>query len=216
MAIDFFNFLIKEGFYKSKTYNKNEVIKYFHNINPKKIYLVKRGIVKMSYPIESGEKMISILLKENQFFGTNQLCNEFNCHYTYESIYEETEVYEFDIEQIKLTIKKNNIPPKEVCHLIGQEYFMLEERIKILQNQFVEKRFTDTMAEFIKKFKVCTYKDHSIDIYLPLNQSELGNYIRASRVILNKVINNLKRKSLIEPCKNKMVLKKKFFKLFKR
>ncbi len=216
MAIDFFNFLIQEGLYESKTYDQNEVIKYFHNINPKKIYLIKSGVVKISYPVESGEKLISIILKEDQFFGANQLCNEFNYNYTYESICKQTEVYEFEIEQIQLMIKKNNIPPKEVCYLLGQEYFMLEKRIQILQNRFVEKRFVDTMVEFREKFEVRKNKDDSICIGIPLNQSELANYIRASRVILNKVINKLKRKSLIEPRKNKMILKKKYLKLFNR
>ncbi|WP_109300790.1 Crp/Fnr family transcriptional regulator [Aquimarina sp. AU474] len=216
MAIKLFDLLIQDGLYECNEYHKNEVIRYAHEINPKRIYLIKSGVVKMSYLNELGEEIIITILAKNEHFGTNRIFCESSFKYNYESIYLKTMVYEFEFSVVRSVIEKHTILHKEICSMIGKEYSMLEKRIRILQNRFVEQRLVQTIEEFKDKFEVHKFPDKSICIFFPFTQDELSAYIRASRVITNKIINEFKRKFLIE-CNNNntIILKKNYFDLYK-
>ncbi len=210
MPFSLFDLLINEGLYESHSYKQNEIIKHQYNAHHKKIYFVKRGFLKLSYSREDGEETIPILLSENQFFGSIQVFNECHYDYKYETIHTETLIYEFKILTIKSYIQNDNNLHEKLCALIGMEYIMLEKRIKLLQRQFVKQRVIETLLEF-KERNYNQVTPSKIQLFIPITQEEFSNYIRASRVITNKVINDLRKELLIECQHNSIIINKSFF-----
>ncbi|SHI39128.1 Crp/Fnr family transcriptional regulator [Aquimarina spongiae] len=211
MTIKLFDLLVKQGIHHCNTYDQNEIIRPYHKTNRKRLYLVRSGAIKLSYPNESGELLISIILAENQFFGSCQIIAEDTLNYTYQALQAKTIVYEFEIHQIQSMLQKKIILPTEVFCLIGIECCLLERRIRILQNRFVENRVKETLLDFQKNFEISSADEYRIALYCPLNQEEFANYIRASRVITNKMFNDLKRSLQIECLKNRIILNKSFY-----
>lgn len=193
MAQKLLEALKNKGLFKCNTYAQNEIIKDFHQTSYKKVYLVKSGFVKISCPNEFGEKIISIILTKGQFFGFTQLLSDTNMNYCYESILDNTELHEFDISHVKAMTKNNLIFKQELLLNIGQEYHILENRIMILQHRFIKERLCKTMSEFKKNLQFSPVES-TLSMYddIPLNQDELASYIRGSRIITNKVFNQLR------------------------
>jgi len=202
MTHELFKTLEVKGLYKCNTYSQNEIVKHFYQTSSKKIYFVKNGILKISYPNELGEKMTSIILMKDQFFGFTQFfCDSSMNNYSCEAILDETVLHEFYVSHINLMLNTNMISRSELFFSIGTEYSLLERRIMILQNRFIKKRLCKTISDFKGNLAIFPFSSETTHREIPINQDELASYIRASRIITNKILNELK-KNLFSDCIN--------------
>ncbi|WP_298512994.1 Crp/Fnr family transcriptional regulator [uncultured Kordia sp.] len=201
MAHKLFKALEMKGLYKCNTYSQNETVKHFYQTNSRKVYLVKSGILKISYPNELGEKITSIILMKDQFFGFAQFFCDSNINYSYEAILDGTVLHEFYISHVNLMLDTNAISKSELFFSVGKEYSLLEKRIMILQNRFIKKRLCKTISEFGDSLGVFPFNAETIHKTIPINQDELASYIRASRIITNKILNDFK-KNVFRDCIN--------------
>ncbi|WP_271767703.1 Crp/Fnr family transcriptional regulator [Aquimarina algiphila] len=214
MCFELFDILIKAEQYKRCFYCQKEIIKTPEYLD-KKIYLIKNGIVKISSITEHGEEIILVILTTGEVFGASLIFENPHLNYICESINEETILYEFDMACIQKIIKKNCNINQDFLHIIGTQYFELERRIKILTDSSAEQRLINVLIEFKNKFENLSDNEENIIIHLPINQDELSNYIRTTRVTTNKIINKLKNNFLIEYHQKTITLKKDFFKYYK-
>ncbi|RKN16281.1 Crp/Fnr family transcriptional regulator, partial [Aquimarina sp. AD1] len=99
----------------------------------------------------------------------------------------------------------------DILIALGNQYFQLERRIRTLTNNSAEQRLINVLLEFMEKFESISDNNQNIIIDIPLNQEEISNYIRVTRVTINKIINKLKKDLLIESNQQKIILKKGFF-----
>lgn len=206
----YLNTLIKNGHYKKKTYNKTEVILRKARCSDK-IYFIKKGYIKASYISEKGYETIALVLIKNQVFGINILFASSYSYFSYSSI-NESVIYEFEVK--KLSKLKNSDTCLIPLLLIGEEYFEMEKRIKILNIRCAKQRLALSLIELQKKLSYVSNCSNHEDINYPFNQNELADYTRTSRVTINNFINELKNKSLLEYKNQHLFLKKGFFTMF--
>ncbi|WP_024769341.1 Crp/Fnr family transcriptional regulator [Aquimarina macrocephali] len=214
MCFELLNILVKNDQYNCNIYYQNEVIKSTGACS-KKIYLIKNGVMKIGCFTDQGEEVVLIILTKNQVFGASSIFIDFCSYCIYESLSEETKVYEFDKNIIQKAIKKNPDLYKDFLSILGKEYQEYENRIKTLQIQSAELRLIKVLFEFKEKFG-CPYNSEEIIIHSPLNQNELSNYIRVSRVTTNKIINKLNSNLLLEYSNKSIIIKKSFFDNYKQ
>ncbi|MHA7057180.1 Crp/Fnr family transcriptional regulator [Aquimarina sp. M1] len=210
MHINLLDGLIKAVKYKRNHYNQKEIItnqEYICN----KFYIIKNGVVKVSSLTEKGDEVILFVLNKGQVFGSNPIIDNSYINYFCESLNEETILYEFDIQQVRNYIKENHFKNKDILIALGKHYFQLERRIRTLTNNSAEQRLINVLLEFMEKFESISDNNQNIIIDIPLNQEEISNYIRVTRVTINKIINKLKKDLLIESNQQKIILKKSFF-----
>ncbi len=206
--------LIKNGLYKHSVYSKNEII-LRSKCYSQSIYFIKEGIVKIMQITNEGEEIVPVLLSTGQVFGNDVIYGDFYSSYTSESLCENTSIYEFEINDIQLTINKDITFHKDLLSLLKEEHQQTEKRIKSLRIRSAEERLIQTFIEFYYKFKIPSNTTEHVFIRSPLTQNELAAYTRTSRVTTNNIINHLKNKSLIEYHNRDIVLKKAFFKYYK-
>ncbi|WP_299439486.1 Crp/Fnr family transcriptional regulator [uncultured Aquimarina sp.] len=204
------NVLIKNGHYKKRTYNKAEVIL------PKarssdKIYYIKKGYIKASYISEKGYETIAIILIKNQVFGINIYFYSTYSYFSYSSI-NDSVIYEFEVEN--LSKLKNTDTCLIPLLLLGEEYFEMEKRIRILNLRCAKKRLALSLIELQEKLSCLSSSSNHDDINYPFNQNELADYTRTSRVTTNNFLNEFKKKSLLEYKNQHLFLKKDFFRMF--
>ncbi|AXT59784.1 Crp/Fnr family transcriptional regulator [Aquimarina sp. AD10] len=214
MSLELFNILIKSKEYRRSYYCEKEIITASEYYD-KKIYLIENGIVKISRLTEQGEEMILVILTSGQVFGANLILEEFHPNYICESLNSETVLCEFDIECVKRVIEKDQHTEFDLLSIIGKQFSEMERRIKVLCNNSAEQRLVDVLKEFKDKFDHLSDNEENIIIDMPLNQDEISNYIRTTRVTTNKLINKLKNNLLIEYQQKNIMLKKDFFKHYK-
>jgi CRP-like cAMP-binding protein len=210
MCFELLNILIKTGQYECSVYYQNEIIKSTGSCS-RKIYLIKNGVMKIGCYTDQGEDVILIVLTKNQVFGASSIFIDFYSYYIYESLSEETMVYEFDKSIMQKVIKGNQNLYKDFLSIVGKEYQEYENRIKTLQIQSAELRLVNVLFEFKEKFGYTSDNLGKVIINCPINQNELSNYIRVSRVTTNTLINKLINNQILEYKNKIIVLIKSFF-----
>ncbi|WP_298319050.1 Crp/Fnr family transcriptional regulator [uncultured Aquimarina sp.] len=210
MYINLLDGLIKANQYKRNCYDQKEIITNQECIC-NKFYLIKNGVVKVSSITERGDEVILFVLSKGQVFGSNPIIDNSHINHSCESLNEETILYEFDIQHVRNYIKENHFKYRDILIALGNQYFQLERRIQTLTNNSAEHRLINALLEFMEKFESISDNNQSIIIDIPLNQEEISNYIRVTRVTINKIINKLKKDLLIESNQHKIILKKSFF-----
>ncbi|WP_299311353.1 Crp/Fnr family transcriptional regulator [uncultured Aquimarina sp.] len=210
MYINLLDGLIKADQYKQNHYTQKETI-----TNPEcicnKFYIIKNGVVKVSSLTEKGDEIILFVLSKGQVFGSNPIIENSYINYFCESLNEGTILYEFDVQYVKKFITENHSKYKDILAVLGNQYSHLEQRIRTLCDNSAEQRLINVLLEFKEKFESISDNEENIIIDMPLNQEEISNYIRVTRVTINKIINKLKKDLLIESNQEKLILKKSFF-----
>ncbi|WP_103068361.1 Crp/Fnr family transcriptional regulator [Aquimarina sediminis] len=210
ISLELFNILINNGMYKYCTYNQNEFITHKENLF-NNMYFIVNGIVKVSCTHQNGQELILVVLNQNQIFGGIGVLQNSSSNYSFESVDEKTTIQTFSMNSIYENIKKNQDLEKDLFQIWREKHNILEERIRILNIKSTASRLIEVLVEFKEKFGYLCPKTDNIIINSPLDQGELANYIRTSRVSVNNIIQKLKCESLIDYQNQKIVLKKDFF-----
>ncbi|MBW1296078.1 Crp/Fnr family transcriptional regulator [Aquimarina litoralis] len=214
MSLTSLNTLILENQGSANHYRKKEIIVHGTHFY-KKVYFIKNGIVKISSITKNGEEIIPLLLTSGNFFGAKPTIDCFYFDYTCEAYYSHTEIQEYDLTFFQKIIIDNKINDQDFLGIFCKQYKELERRIKTLYIRNAEQRLLNVFVEFKDKFDYQLDSKNNIIICMPLNQEEMSNYIRVTRVTINKIINKLKRNLLIESDQNTLTLTKKFFEYHK-
>ncbi len=209
-----FDILLKSKKHKCNSYSEKEIIS-DSEYDYKKVYLIKSGVVKISSLTEQGEKCILILLTLGQVFGANLILERYHENYIFESLNDQTVLYEFDIGHVKKVIKKHPKIQNDLLLILGEQYLEMQKRINTLSNNSAEQRLINALKEFKDKFGYSLDHEENVIIHMPLNQDEISNYIRTTRVTTNKLFNKLKNMLLIEYRQKSITLKKEFFEHYK-
>ncbi|GAA0722554.1 Crp/Fnr family transcriptional regulator [Aquimarina litoralis] len=213
MSLTSLNALIPKDQKQSNHYCKKEIIVQgtcFY----KKIFHVKNGIVKISSITKNGEETIPLLLTSGQYFGAKPMIDSFPFHYVCEAQKNNTEIQEFDIMILQNLLHDKISENIGFLKILGDQYIELEKRIKMLYLRNTEQRILHVLMEFKDKFDHKLDHQENIIINMPLNQEEMSNYLRVTRVTINKIMNKLKRKLLIKSDQNTLTLTKKFFEYY--
>lgn len=214
MLLKSLNALIPKDQKQSNHYSKKEIIVQGTSFY-KKIFYIKNGAVKISSYTKNGEEIISLVLTTGQFFGAKPMIDNFHFYYVCEAQKDNTEVQEFDITNLQDLVYDKIFGNIEFLRILGNQYIELEKRINTLYLRNTEQRILNMLMEFKDKFDHKLDHQENIIIDMPLNQEELSNYLRVTRVTINKIMNKLKRKRLIKSDQNTITLTKKFFEYYK-
>lgn len=214
MPPNFIYDLIASNHRNNNYYSEKEIITYRMNF-AKKIFFLKNGIVKISTILENGDEVILLILTSGDFFGSQPMIDSFFNDYKYTALRNHTEITALNMIYTQDIWKKNESIKLDFLVILGRQYKELETRIKTLSLRNAEQRLINVLLEFKTKFGHSIDKNNNIIIFVPLNQDELSNYIRVTRVTINKLINKLKRNLLIELQCDRLILKKEFFEYYR-
>ncbi|WP_062057649.1 Crp/Fnr family transcriptional regulator [Aquimarina longa] len=209
-SLELLNILTKNDIYMHSTYTLNEYIVHKEDIVDNISFIVE-GVVKVSCINENGHEVIVAILHKNQTFGGSETFKNSNVSYNFKSIDKKTIIHKFSMNSIHEIIRQNNHLQKDLFLIWKEKHRLFEERIRVLNIKSTPLRLIEVFVEFKEKFGHSCPDSENIIINSPLDQEELANYIRTSRVSVNIIIQKLKYKSLIKYQQQKIVLKKEFF-----
>lgn len=155
---------------KSKIYKKRAVI-YEETDNPRNLYFLKSGQVKIYKGNEDGKELIIEIIGEGQFFGFSDLIQETLYHESAAAL-EETEVV--------------MIPKNDFLELLHKNRDVTGQMIKILANNITEKE------EQLIQLAYNSVRKRVADALLLLHQKNNGDAIQILRDDLARIVGTAK------------------------
>ncbi len=176
---------------------------YLPHDNSERIYLVKKGKVKINKLLDNGNEITMAILGPGDFFGEMTLVDQeprLETAYTLEDtllcIIERNNFEELLDEKPKLC--------RRVTKLMGLKLKTIENRFINLISKDARQRLESLLKELAEEFG----KEHSEGTLIDINLSnkDLGSLIDATRQTVSEHINQLKRENKIRYVDKKILL----------
>lgn len=188
-----------------KTGKKAEVI-YFFDREIERIYILKRGRMKVSYYNESDVEVISEILMEGDIFGQLTLENSSNNNKEFAQVLsQEVSICSFLLSDFKNLLQKKPELALEYSQKVGL-------KLKVIGARYADLIFKDVRTRVIDFFKTSAkfegrWEGKKVEISMILSQQDIANYIASSRQTVSTVINELiKEKKIIYLSRKKVII----------
>ncbi len=173
-----------------------------------KIYLIKKGKVRISRISQGGEEFTLAILGSGDFFGELSLLDDQEPRNEMAEALEDTLlclISKNDFENILASKPRLNL---KVTKLMGWRIRSFENRIENLIFKSTAQRLEILLKELAHEFGVSHAEGILID--LKLSHEELGKLINASRQTVSEVVTTMKKQGKLIPEGRKIVLSHSF------
>jgi CRP/FNR family transcriptional regulator len=160
-----------------------------------RIYLLKRGIVKISALMEDGREMILALLRPGEVFGEEAALDEAPRDHMAEA-YEDALICIITRKDFLDMLRSNPDVAYSVTKLIGFRLRTFRTRVEALLFKGAAARLAQTLLELAREHGV----PDSRGVLLPLrlSQQNLANLIGVTRESVNLTLSDFRRRGLVE------------------
>lgn len=118
----------------------------------KNIYLLKKGLIKISSISENGIEIIKYIVKPGNIFGElNLLDNEVDRREIAIAI-ENAEICFIPVERVKDIMESDNVIKKSINQFISDRIHKMEQRMFSLMLKDVKQRILEFLKEFVAEF----------------------------------------------------------------
>ncbi|MBI4398303.1 MAG: Crp/Fnr family transcriptional regulator [Candidatus Omnitrophica bacterium] len=177
-----------------KTFRKKEII-FFPGQPGNHVYLLKKGVVKISRITPDGRELMLALLKPGEIFGELDAVSESSRDAQAEA-HNDVMICVLARNDLIDLIKAKPELGIRLSKLIGFRRRVLENRIENLIFRSIPQRLALLLLELSEQFgeKSAT----GINITISLTHQDLANLIGAARATTTEFLNDFKKKSIIE------------------
>ena len=160
-----------------------------------KIYLLKRGVVKISTLTDEGKEIVMAFLHPGDVFGELAVVDPSPRDH-YAEIHEDALICIFSRRDFLKLMELYPDMAFRVTKLLGLRIRRLSNRVENLLFKSAHARLAQTLLEISKEYGV---KDaDGILLTLKLSQQELGSLVGLSRESVNLCLSDFKRQGLVE------------------
>lgn len=185
-----------------KSYKKGEII--FLSEEPvKSVGIIITGRVNISKEYDNGDSTVLISIEEGELLGESFACGSFeNSKVIFKAVSDSCVLF---------------LPFKKVIHTCNMtckfHHRLIENMVKLISNKNVKlMEKIEAASRKTLRDKIMTYlsneslKQHSREFDIPLNRTELSEYLCADRSALTRELTTLKKEGIIDFTKNKFTL----------
>lgn len=179
------------GFKKA---NKGEVI-YFSSSDVPRIYLLKKGNIKIVSSDEDGNEAIKEILQKGDLFGELTLESDADVNEYAKVLTEEVSICSFLMSDFEELILKNPNLALSYTKFVGLKMKRLKNSYSNLVSKDAKTRLLTFLSEWAQKEGVFDGNKVTIDNYL--TQNDIAQIICTSRQTATQLMNELEEKGLI-------------------
>ncbi len=160
-----------------------------------KIYLLKRGVVKISTLTDDGKEIVLAFLHPGDVFGELAVVDESPRSYIAE-VHEDALICTFSRNNFMELMKRFPDMGFRVTKILGLRLKRLTNRVENLLFKSAHSRLAQTLVELSREYGV--HDADGILLTLKLSQQELGSLVGLSRESVNLCLSDFKRQGLVE------------------
>ena len=188
----------------AETFDKSRTI-FFPGDSAKKIYLIRKGAVRLSRVYESGEQNIVAVLKENSLFGVLSFLNGYQVDRKYHAVALTSVVLE---TAPAISVKKAINDDTKIGFLLLQSLsnriLQTESFIESLTHKDIYSKLVNFLCILCEDFGVVGIQ--GITINLHLTHQDIADSIGSTRVTITRMIGELKKLGLLTIDRKKIVI----------
>lgn len=169
------------------------------------IYLLKKGLLRLSKIQENGNEIVISLIKEGSIFGFSKLLHEDNSQGDEVVMALQNSIICVVTKPIFQGLMDNNKDiNNHVLKLAGLRIRRLENKLEDLIYKTAETRIREFITRFIKEYGVNVGPYYEVKHFL--TNKDIGNLTNATRQKVNEVMNSMKREKIIDFDRKKLRL----------
>ena len=177
----------------------------FENNATKNVYFLKKGTIKIVSLCSNGEELIKDIIKKGDIFGILGLLHVEN-EDDYAVAMEDTVVCVIDAATLQMMMAENQNLNNYIFKLAGIRIKKLERRLESLVYKDAKTRIQEYIFDYINEFGIESGEFIVVDILLTNN--DIGRLTSTSRQTVNKTLNHLKTKEIIDFDNNTLKIRK--------
>ncbi len=182
---------------------KNEII-YFSDEPLNRIYILKRGMIKICVQDEKGGEIIKDIIKEGDVFGELSLDKNREGNEYAKVISDEVSICSFKVEDFEEVIKNNSSISLRYNKMMGDKLKKLENRYQNLVFKDVKSRLKIFISEWAASEGKAT--EQGVEIKNYLTHQDLAEIICSSRQTVTQLLGELEKEGRLIYSRSKIVL----------
>lgn len=170
-----------------------------------KVYLIRRGAVRLSRVYESGEEITVALLRENSLFGVLSLLTGHRSDRFYHAIaFTRVEMVTAPAASVRQSIEADTGVGLLLLQGLSSRILQTETMIETLTHRDMSSRLVSFLLVLCRDFGVPG--DQGITIDLRLSHQAIAEAIGSTRVTITRLLGDLKSSSLIDIDRKKITV----------
>lgn len=182
------HYFTKNG--KLQQFNAGEII-YHEGDNSNYVYYILRGIAKTYKIDEQGKELITVLHKENDFFGFTSFTQNKSYQETATSI-ENSTIYKLTKNELIKVLENNHLVTIELIDYLTDNVTEIKEHLLEMAYSSVRKKTASTILQFNEKMKKHTEED------VKISRSDLASIAGIATETFIRTISDLKKEGIID------------------
>tara|TARA_Y100001968_G_scaffold142871_1_gene130536 strand:+ start:650 stop:1315 length:666 start_codon:yes stop_codon:yes gene_type:complete len=188
----------------AEIFDKSKTI-FFPGDPAKKIYLVRKGAVRLSRVYESGEENIVALLRENSLFGVLSLVNSHLTQRKYHAIALTSLVMETaPAISVRKAIEQDTNIGLLLLQGLSNRILQTETMIETLTHKDISSKLVNFLLVLCRDFGVSGENGITIDLYL--SHQDIADAIGTTRVTITRLLRELKTLEMLTIHKKKIII----------
>ena len=188
------------GFKKA---NKGEIIR-FSNSDVPRIYLLKKGNIKIVSIDDNGNETIKEILQKGDLFGELTLESDFETNEYAKVLTDEVSICSFLMSDFEALILKNPNLAVSYTKFVGLKMKRLKNNYSNLVSKDARTRLVTFLNEWAQKEGVCDGLKITLENYL--TQTDIAQIICTSRQTATQLMNDLEENGLISYNRKQIVI----------
>lgn len=160
------------------------------------VYLIKSGTIRISKDSESGKVLTLRITGANTFIGETSIFCEVVYHSVSANAIESTQLLVLSRTMLENFLSDNADLMKEWLKIMQMHNLKNETRFRDLLLHGKKGALLSTLIRLTNSYGV-KQEDGSILIDYAMNNQELANFCATSREVVNRILNDLKKKSVL-------------------
>ena len=170
-----------------------------------KVYLIRRGAVRLSRVYESGEEITVALLRENSLFGVLSLLKGHRSDRFYHSIaFTRVEMVTAPATSVRQAIEDDTSVGLLLLQGLSSRILQTETMIETLTHRDMSSRLVSFLLVLCRNFGVPGQRGITID--LRLSHQAIAEAIGSTRVTITRLLGDLKSSSLVDIDRKKITV----------
>ena len=170
-----------------------------------KVYLIRRGAVRLSRVYESGEEITVALLRENSLFGVLSLLTGHRSDRFYHAVaFTKVEMITAPAIAVKKAIEADTGFGLVLLQGLSSRILQTETMIETLTHRDMSSRLVSFLLVLCRDFGVPVSKGITID--LKLSHQSIAEAIGSTRVTITRLLGDLKNSGLVEIDRKKITV----------
>ncbi|MBD0259914.1 MAG: Crp/Fnr family transcriptional regulator [Cytophagales bacterium] len=176
-----------------KRAQKNEVI-YFTHETVKRIYLLKKGVIKIVASDEAGNEVTKEVMQPGDLFGEITLSHQVSRESEYaKAITDEVIICSFTLDDFEKVLEMNPAISLKYTRRVG-------DKLKALENRYTDLIFKDVrtrVVEFLKHYAQANGKleNNQLVVKNYLTHQDLASLTGATRQTVTSILNQLEKEN---------------------